>query len=127
MDERLSSERGLPFLPARVSGLFPCLRFRPRLSPFLIILRPVSINFQSGGPPACSTTPSNGPLHLPVLPPTLDLPQDKCVEKKEREKIKRGTDKLVLPPGDLHGAVKAWLDGKEAELMLKGQCVRTKG
>lgn len=33
----------------------------------------------------------------------------------------------MLPPGDLHGAVKAGVKGKEAELMLKGQCVKTEG
>lgn len=38
-----------------------------------------------------------------------------------------GADKLVLPAGDLHEAVKAGVKGEEAELMLKGQCVRTEG
>lgn len=82
IDERLSSERGLPFFPARVSGLFPCLRFRPGLSLFLIIPRPVSINFQSVGPPAGRTTPSDQP---PVLLFWI-FHRDKCVEKKEKKK-----------------------------------------
>lgn len=74
MDERLSSERGLLFLPARVSSLFPCLRFRSGLSPFLIIPRPVSINFQSGGPLADKHNPPTPPS-LPVLLPALNLPR----------------------------------------------------